>query len=331
MVSVSDLIRFTKDGIYCPKGDFWVDPSRVKQTAVITHAHSDHARRGHKEYICHYDTGSLLKLFYGEKIPVMALGYGDTIDLNGVSVTLFPSGHILGASQALIEHEGLRVVVAGDYKVENDMITPPFVAVPCDVFVTESTFAKPHYNWEPQAIVFEEINNWWRDNQKKGYVSILLAYSLGKSQRLLGNVDPTIGRIFVSDQVKGINDIYEKASVNLPVCNVITDKTTASELEGSLVIVSSTKSYEVLNNLPLKDIKRVSGWVEDSWFGMDGFPISDHADWKGLNDAIIATGAERIYVQHGFTSYFTRYLKTQGYDAYDTDILKKRDGEIELF
>jgi putative mRNA 3-end processing factor len=327
----SELLKFTTEGIYCPAGDFWIDPNRKKSVAIITHAHSDHAVRGHGKYICHTDSASLLKLFFGENIKTLALQYGESIDVNGVKITLFPSGHILGASQVLLEYNGVRAVVAGDYKVENDGITPAFEPVKCDIFVTESTFAKPQYEWEPQEIVFADINAWWRNNLQFGFTSILQTYSLGKSQRILGNIDSSIGKVCISEQVSAINEIYRSAGKVLPQSEVIHPDTSIGKIEGSLIVVSSPKAYECIQKLVKKDIQRVSGWVLDTMFGMGGFALSDHADWKGLLTAIEKTGAKQVYVQHGFTSQFTKHLRSIGYDAYDVEALKKKSGEVELF
>jgi putative mRNA 3-end processing factor len=331
MSLITDILRFTKEGIYCPKGDFWIDPSRKKNMAIITHAHRDHAAPGHIQYICHHDTGKLIKLFFGEKTPVTLLDYHESITINGVKITLFPAGHVLGSSQVLLEYNGMRCVVAGDYKTDDDGVIPSFETVNCDVFVTESTFAKPHYIWDDQNTVMDDMNHWWQSNREQGITSIVLAYSLGKSQRILKHVDHKIGTIYISEQIDRINKVYTSSGVTMPSCAVIETWLPPSDLEGSLIVVPSISQYLNLQTLVKKDVRRVSGWILDGWIANEGFALSDHADWDGLNTAVKATGAERIYVQHGFTSYYTKYLKEQGYEAYDTRQCIKRGTELELF
>lgn len=327
----TDLISFTKEGIYCPKGDFWIDPTRKKNIAVITHAHSDHARRGMGEYIAESSTAKLLKLFFGNETNVRSVEYGNPLTINGVKITLFPSAHVLGASQILIEYSGTKVIVAGDYKVEDDNISGNFEHVECDIFVTESTFAKPRYLWREQKHIFDEMNTWWKKNQNEGTISVLQAYSLGKAQRLLRNIDRKIGTIFTAPQIESINEIYRAAGKDLPETIILDSKIDPEYLEGSLIVTPSQKVFEELNiPFPLR-VKRVSGWMLDNWFGSDGFVLSDHADWDGLNKAVTVSKAERVYVQHGFTAYYTKYLKSQGLDAHDVKDAIKRGSEFELF
>ncbi len=331
MSLINELISFTKDGIYCLIGDFWIDPNKVRPVAIITHAHSDHARRGHGKYICHSDTGELIKLFYGKDSNISALSYGEEILRNGVKITLFPAGHILGSSQVLLEYEGLRVVVAGDYKVGKDSASEPFVPVKCDVFVTESTFAKPHYTWANQDEVFDDINNWWTENKEKGIISVLSAYSLGKSQHILRNLDHRIGSIFVTDQINEINKIYIKSGYVMPQTSLLDAWTDETALKGSLIIAASLTNYPNVRAISNKDIRRVSGWAMDRGLGPEGFPISDHADWNGLNEAIKSSGAKRVYVQHGFTSSYAKYLRGEGYEAFDVSECIKKGMGLELF
>lgn len=325
------IIRFTKHGIYCPAGDFWIDPSIKAETAIITHAHSDHARRGHGKYICHIHTGSLLKLFFGEKTVVLGLNYKEEMHINGVKVTLFPAGHVLGSAQVLLEYNDVRVVVAGDYKVANDKVTPAFEPVQCDVFVTESTFGKPKYIWQKQEEIFAQIHQWWKGNQEKGVTSILVAYSLGKAQRILANLDYSIGKVLVSKQISEINGVYTKHDLRIPQLENY-ENTERTSLEEVLIVTAAAGlKHKTIERLKKKDIAQVSGWVLDNWIVQStGFALSDHADWPGLLCAIEQSKARRIYVQHGFTSYFTKYLKNHSIDAFDVQKCATRD-QIELF
>ncbi len=180
IIGLSEILKFTLNGIYFPKADFYIDPRKKVQNAIITHAHSDHARKGMESYIAHKDTAKLLKYFYGIKLQIKELEYQETIEINNVKITLYPAGHILGSSQVLLEYNGIKVVIAGDYKVVADNVSQPFETVKCDVFVTEATFAKTRYKWPDQDKVFNDINEWWKENKSKEKVSFISTYALGK-------------------------------------------------------------------------------------------------------------------------------------------------------
>src|SRR5947209_10607977 len=178
------LIEFTDRGLYCPPGDFYIDPWRAVEKAVITHAHSDHARWGSNYYLCHTDTRPLLQQRLGNNY-YQPIGWNEPVYFNGVRLTLFPAGHIIGSSQVKVEYKGEIWVVSGDYKLENDGLSGQFEPIKCHHFISESTFALPIYNWKPQQEIYSEMQNWIRRNQTSGKTSILIAYSLGKAQRLL--------------------------------------------------------------------------------------------------------------------------------------------------
>ena len=177
------MLSFTEKGIYCLKGDFFIDPWKPVSRAVITHAHSDHARPGSENYLCHRLTKPLLQLRLGDN-PYQTVEWGETVFINRIRVSLHPAGHIIGSSQIRIEDGGEIWVVSGDYKTENDGLSGPFESIRCHYFVTESTFGLPVYKWRPQEDIFY-IQNWILKNQEAGKNSVLIAYSLGKAQRLL--------------------------------------------------------------------------------------------------------------------------------------------------
>src|SRR5882672_2005251 len=166
------MLTFTDKGIYCPRGDFYIDPWQPVKRAVITHAHSDHARPGSENYLCHRDTLPLLQLRLGNN-NYQAVEWNETVFINGVKVSLHPAGHIIGSSQIRVESQGEVWVVSGDYKTEDDGISGAFEPVPCNTFITESTFGLPIYNWKPQKEIFSSIQNWVRENQSAGRTSVL--------------------------------------------------------------------------------------------------------------------------------------------------------------
>lgn len=226
--SLEDLVVLRPQGLYCPRGDFYIDPWRPVQRAVITHAHADHARRGHAQYLAHTHTQGLLKARLGD-VSVQPLHYGQVIKVGEVEISLHPAGHVLGSSQVRMAHRGRVWVVSGDYflsTAENDSApsTPwgmgpaiePFEPVPCECFITESTFGMPVYRWRAHQAVLHDITQWWQGNAEVGRTSVLLAYSLGKSQRVLGGVDPGVGPLVVHPSIETLNEVYRASGVTLP-------------------------------------------------------------------------------------------------------------------
>jgi putative mRNA 3-end processing factor len=197
---MQDLLTVTESGLYCPAGDFYVDPWRAVPRAVITHAHADHARGGCGRYLC-WTTGKLVLRERVGNRPIDVLKRGESVCINGVKVSMAPAGHILGSAQVRIEHAGITWVVTGDYKLQADPTCEPFEPLRCDVLVTESTFGLPIYRWADPASVADAINEWWRENRDQGRTSVLFAYSLGKAQRLAAMLDPSIGPIFAHGAV----------------------------------------------------------------------------------------------------------------------------------
>ncbi|MBL8016033.1 MAG: DNA ligase-associated DEXH box helicase, partial [Ignavibacteria bacterium] len=157
----SKLLKYTKQGLYCPQADIYIDPAGKVDKAIITHAHSDHARRGPDHFLAHPVTSALMRHRLGSRINIQETEYGTEILLNGIRISLHPAGHVPGSAQVRIEGCGEIAVISGDYKTENDGFSVPFDPLKCDLFVTESTFALPIYKWEPQEKVYDKINQWW--------------------------------------------------------------------------------------------------------------------------------------------------------------------------
>ncbi len=317
---MSSLLRLTGYGLYCAEGDFYVDPWRKVERAVVTHGHTDHVCRGCGRYLTAAPGKSVLRARLGSGAVIEAAAYCEPILINGVQVSLHPAGHILGSAQVRVEHRSEVWVVSGDYKIEPDRTATPFEPVRCHTFITESTFGLPIYRWPPQSEVFSEINAWWRANQQAGHASLLNAYTLGKSQRLLAGVDPDIGPIFCDPAVDVFNMAYRSAGVDLPPIRPL-DTATASDWRRALIVAPY-----FINGGPLAaQFGPVSNGHASGWMrlraarrqgGLDrGFVLSDHADWPGLLQAVAATGAERVWVTHGFSDVLARYLRDFGLDA----------------
>lgn len=331
------LIKFTPLGLYCPKGRFYIDPWHPVSKAVITHAHADHAYRGHRHYLTQRDGLPILQHRVGKPgSHFYGLEYGETISIHNVKLSLHPAGHILGSSQVRLEADGEVWVFSGDYKLEDDGVSAPFEPVKCDTFITESTFGLPCFQWEPQHLIFEEINSWWRYNRSQGITSVLLGYALGKAQRLLKGIDHSIGPLFAHGAVWNLTEIIRHQYPNLfPPLQKVSSEISRKDYTGSLVLAppSAANSPWINRFQPLR-LGYASGWMALRGIrrrrGADkGFILSDHADWKGLQEAIKATGAQQIIVTHGFADTFSRWLREQGYDAHEAKTAYEGEEENE--
>jgi putative mRNA 3-end processing factor len=325
------LIEFTDRGLYCPQGNFYIDPWRPVDKAVITHAHSDHARAGSRSYLCHRLTTPLLELRLGN-YPYQSVEWGESVFLNGVRVSLHPAGHIIGSSQIRVEYQGEVWVVSGDYKTENDGLSGAFEPVACNVFITESTFGLPIYNWKPQAEIFHSIQDWVVKNQGAGKTPVLIAYSLGKAQRLLSCLAAVSPAIFVHGAVWNVHQALVNAGVVLPPVQRVELDGPKESFKGSVVIApSGADESPWIRRFHPFEVGVCSGWMQvrgnvrrrnaDA-----GYALSDHADWKGLLSAVKATGAQKVFVTHGFQAALSRYLNEQGIEAAE---VKTEYGEDE--
>jgi putative mRNA 3-end processing factor len=318
---VSPLIEFTPQGIYCPQADVHIDPWRSVKKAIITHAHADHARWGHHHYLAHTNSRAILKHRLGEQIRLQTAEYGQSISINGVEISLHPSGHIYGAAQIRLAYKGEVWVISGDYKAEDDGISTPFEVVPCQHFVSESTFGLPVFDWQHPALVFEEINQWWSANRAAGMASVIGCYALGKAQRLLKGLSQSIGPIYVHGALHATNEALSQDGLLLPPNQVITKNLTKDELKGAMVLCPPS----AMGTSWMNKFKPYSTALASGWMGLRGtrrrravdrgFILSDHADWKGLNAIISATGAEHVYVTHGYTAIFSKWLQEKGINA----------------
>jgi putative mRNA 3-end processing factor len=323
-----DLVVARPEGLYCPPGNFYIDPWRPVDRAVITHAHGDHARPGHGHYLASRAAGPVMQA----RLPGISLQtaeYGETVRHDGVALSLHPAGHVLGSAQLRIEHRGEVWVASGDYFTAGERDDPrernrtcaPFEPVRCHCFITESTFGLPIYRWAPQDDVFAAIDAWWDDNARNGRASVLFAYALGKAQRVLAGVNAGIGPIVVHGAVDTVTRAYREAGVALPPTQLVTEIADPAHLRRSLVIAppSAQRSPWLRRFGELGDAF-ASGWMQVRGArrrrAVDrGFVLSDHADWPGLLRAIAATGASRVVVTHGFETAMVRWLGEHGYDA----------------
>lgn len=330
------MLILTAKGLYCPPGNFYVDPSGKVEHAVITHAHSDHARRGSETYYSTRSGAPLVKSRLGKKINVRAFDYGETFKLNGVTVSFHSAGHILGSAQVRIECGGEVWVASGDYKRDPDPTCAPFESVKCDVFVTEATFGTPGFTWKKGADLGREIYEWWMENAKRGTNSVLFAYSLGKAQRVLGVLAPFAERpVICHSAARELNDCYREQGVRLADTRCLGTVGLHERLKGELVLAPQSFLQSDQACVLGDDFETAfaSGWMARGAHGYDrGFLMSDHADWNDLLQTIDETGARRVYVQHRGKGALVRHLRARGLQAFpDTELKLKNPDQLALF
>lgn len=332
------VLEFREEGIYCPAGNFHIDPWRPVDRAVITHGHADHAYPGHRRYLATRAAAPVMRHRLGD-IAIETMEFGEIRDLNGVKLSFHPAGHVPGSAQVRVEHRGEVWVASGDYKTAPDALSEPWEPVRCDAFITECTFGLPVFDWEPEEVLAAQLNAWWRGNREDGRFSVIGAYSLGKAQRVMSMIDPSIGPILTHGAVENTNVVLRGQGVVLPDTIRVTPETDVKALTGGLVIAPpSALAGGWIRRFGAASTGIASGWmalrgVRRRRAADRGFVISDHADWNGLNSAIAATGASRVFATHGYTTIFRQWLESQGYDAhiveteFGDDLLETEEAE----
>jgi len=310
-----NLIELTPSGLYCPPADIFIDPWRPVEKAVITHAHADHSRWGMKHYLAHHHSAEVMKLRLGPDISLETLEYNMPIHINGVKISLHPAGHIPGSAQIRLEYKDKVVVVSGDYKVEDDGLSAPFEAVKCHEFVSECTFGMPIYKWQPQQEIFDNLNKWWKQNAANGRNTVVFSYSLGKAQRIINNLDLSIGEVFAHGAIWNTNQALMANGVKVIDIPKVTQEVPKRRFKGALVIAPPS----AMGSPWMKKFSPYRTGICSGWMNIRGarrrraadagFVLSDHADWEGLISAIKATDAEKVYLTHGSTAVFGRYLE----------------------
>ncbi|MEM9157492.1 MAG: ligase-associated DNA damage response exonuclease [Verrucomicrobiota bacterium] len=315
----------TEAGFYCPLGDFYIDPLRPVERAVITHAHSDHARSGSSQYFAASSSEGLLRKRLGAELPLQTCEFGEEFRLGGAKVSLHPAGHVLGSAQARVEVDGEVWVVSGDYKRDRDSTCEPFELVPCDTFITEATFALPIYHWPSTEEVVTGIHDWWLGNRASGKASVLFCYALGKAQRVLGALKDLADRpVLLHGAVEPLTQIYRDHGIEmvdtLPAV-VVGEKKAAKDFAEDLIIAPpGANGTPWMKRFGKCSTAFCSGWMQVRGNrrrrGHDrGFVLSDHADWEGLVKTIEETGARRVLATHGRSDVLVRFLEERGIEA----------------
>ncbi len=314
------LIKFTDKGLFCCKGNFYIDPWKPVDNAIITHGHSDHARAGSKNYLCHTNSKPVLELRLGEG-NYQTCQWEEPIFMNGVKVSLHPAGHVIGSSQIRVEHHGEVWVFTGDYKTENDGISGAYQPVKCHTFITESTFGLPIYKWKPQAGIYTDIQQWILQNKQDSRASVLIAYSLGKAQRVLDAVSTVTDKIYVHGAIYNMQQVLLANKLHHVEVIRITNEINKTEYKNAVIVAppSAEGTPWMKKFLPYR-LGMCSGWMQVRGNirrrnADKGFALSDHCDFEGLLSSIKATRAEKVFVTHGFQAAFSKYLNEIGIDS----------------
>ncbi|MEP6989922.1 MAG: ligase-associated DNA damage response exonuclease [bacterium] len=316
------MLRTTERGLYCEAANVYIDPWQPVDRAVITHGHGDHARWGSRHYLASREGARVLRTRLGNEANIELLDYGEPRTINGVTLSLVPAGHILGSAQVRLEHRGQVWVVSGDYKTEPDPTCSAFEVVRCHTFITESTFGLPIYRWSPQAEVFADLLTWWRDNAANGKASIVYAYALGKAQRILAGVlGAGIGPVYTHGAVERLTNDYRDSGVALHATTPVASMPKGTRYAGSLIVAPPSAAGSTwIRRFGEHATAFASGWMlvrgARRRRALDkGVVLSDHVDWSALMSAIDATGAEQVWVTHGYRDQVVRHLGEKGIAA----------------
>jgi len=327
------LLEMTGRGLYCRSGGFHIDPWQPVERAVITHGHADHARPGSSHYLAAAPGEPILRQRLGEDASIDTLAYGESRTIGDVHVSLHPAGHILGSAQVRLESQGHVTVVAGDYKTTPDRTCASFTPLACHTLITESTFGLPVYRWPDEARVFHEVNAWWQRNREAGRTSVVFAYALGKAQRVLSGLDPATGPILLHGAVANVTERYRAAGVVLPPA-IRAEPEVIKRHRGQALVIAppSANGSTWMRRLQPFSSAFASGWMQTRGARVRravdrGFVLSDHADWRGIHEAVRASGAERVGVTHGYVDVMVGWLREQGTDAFA--VPTRFEGEID--
>ncbi len=322
MIRPEDLLRPTPAGLYCPVGNFHIDPVRKVDRAVITHAHADHARSGHDAVLATAPTLDMMEVRYGEAFAKtrQPVAYGDTTDINGVTVSLAPAGHVLGSGQAVVEYKGLKMVCTGDYKRRPDPTCALFEPVKCDVFITEATFALPVFRHPPPEDEIAKLLLSVETFPERAH--FIGAYSLGKAQRVIAllraaGYDKTI---WAHKSLQGLNAVYAKYGVDLGDVEILPDPDKAHpfETKGTVVIGPSQTLTDKLARMLDDPIRAfASGWMRvrarAKASGIElPMIISDHADWDELTETAQEISPDELWITHGREEALVRWAQLNG-------------------
>jgi putative mRNA 3-end processing factor len=318
----ADVLKLTPAGLYCEAGDFYVDPTRAVSRAVITHGHADHARAGHGAVLATKETLAIMAERYGQRFAGsnQILRYGEEIALGGTRVTLKPAGHILGSAQALVQTNGARVVVSGDYKRARDPTCPPFEPIACDIFISEATFGLPVFRHPPAEHEVAKLLHSIELFPERAH--LVGAYSLGKAQRLImllretGYDEP----IFLHGAMKKLCDLYASLGLKLGDLTLVAGVPKAA-LQGKIIIAPPSALNDLWSRrLPDPVTSFASGWMRVRTRARQRLVelpliVSDHADWDELTQTVKEIAPAELWVTHGEEEALVHWSKQNGLPA----------------
>ena len=307
------LITVRPEGLYCEAGNFYIDPWKPVDTALITHAHADHAYSGHKGYYATAISEGILRRRLGKEINLNGVSYGDKVKLGDTWVSFHSAGHVLGSAQVRVEHKGEVWVASGDYKRDLDPSCEPYEVVECDAFITEATVCLPIYHWDGGEVTAEQIYKWWQGDLTRP--SLLFCYAFGKSQRVLAELTKfTDNTVYLHGAVHNLTEIYRDVGVNMVPTVPVSKMEKSYKFAGDLIIAPPSGHRSSW----MKRFKRPQTAFASGWMAVRGnrrrrgyergFVLSDHADWPGLIKTVEQTKAKKIYVTHGQNDVLSRYL-----------------------
>jgi Cft2 family RNA processing exonuclease len=303
-----------KDDLYVPGADLWLDPSRKRRRAFVSHAHGDHIGR-HEQAIATHETAVLMRSRLGP-MDVVELEFGAWHDLgNGFRIRLHPAGHVLGAAQAEVERDGERLVYTGDFRLERSETCTPAAIVPCDVLVMECTFGRPHYKFPPRSTVVPELAAELKRLLDEGGTPVLLAYALGRSQELLKLLQPHGFRVALAPPIHATTKVYEELGVRFGPYELAREGQTA----GCVVFVPPhASSSRLVRSAHRPTLVAATGWARDGsppYRADRCYTLSDHADFDELCRYVDHAKPREVYTLHGFDE-FREHLRSRGVSAH---------------
>ena len=334
MAKFTDLLCPARDGLYCPAGNFFIDPVKPVDRAVITHGHGDHARSGHQHVLATRETLAIMAVRYGEDFAKAreAAVYGAPVTHNGVEITLFPAGHILGSAQVRLRWNGMTIVVSGDYKRRRDPTCARFEPVACDVFVSEATFGLPVFRHPDDAGEIRKLLQSLRQFPERTH--LIGAYALGKAQRLIMLLREAgyEEAIYVHGAMASLNALYESFGMKLgPLAPATTDK--HDRLEGEIVIAPPSAIADKWARRFADPVPAfASGWMRVRARARQRHVelpliLSDHGDWDELTNTIAELKPEELWVTHGSEDALLRWASLSGVTARALELVGYEDEE----